>query len=211
MKTMKSGPAGALWLVLLAMTFAYLAVLADQGTDRSTAELEKDLRATKREYKEFKSLNAKLESAAKQSANTARETAIHKFQDFMGECIRRREKDLGAEMTIKQHGEMVRSGTTEVAEVGAPVPANNGPRGGGAYDSSNGDRLRQLDNMKSIYVASKNNSRPAIERQTHAFERYTETIGKFGRQLEWAITSLERELEQREAAKSEESGAPDQD
>jgi len=187
-------------LILAAVTVLPSLLTAAQGTHRTTAELKKDLRATEREYKEFKSLRSKLESAAKQSSNTARKTAIHNFQDFMGECIRRRESDLGSEITIKQHGKMVESGTTDVAKAGAPVPGNKSSKGHGVYESSNGDRLRQLSGMKSIYVGAKNNSLPAIERQTQAFERYAETIGKFGQQLAWGIDGLNNELAKREAA-----------
>jgi len=184
---------GLLNLVLLAA----LPTLAG-ATARSTSEIKKDLRATENEYKKFKSLRSKLDSAAKQSSNTARETAVHNLQDFMGECIRRRESDLSDVITIKQHGEMVKSGTTDVAKAGAPVPGNTSAKGQ-VYSSSNADRARQLSGMKSIYVGAKNNSRPAIERQQGAFERYTETIGKFGQQLEWGVKGMSNELAQREA------------
>lgn len=179
--------------------------LAGQGTDRSTGELEKDLRATKQEFKKFQSLESKLKSAAKQSSNTARETAVHNFQEFMGDCIKRREGELSEVMTLKQHGKMVKSGTSKVSEVGSPVPVKKAGKGVGIYNTTDGDRLRQLTNMKSIYVSAKNNSRPAIEKQAQAFERYTETIAKFGQQLEWAVNGLTQELDRRDAEKKAKS------
>ncbi len=189
-------------LVAAVLTLSVPAV-AKQGSHRSTRELEKDLRDTQQEYKKYNSLSGKLNSAAKQSSNTARETAVHNFQDFMGECIKRREGELGEVITLKQHGKMVESGTTDVTEVGTPVPAKKGAKGSGVYGTTNGDRLRQLTNMKSLYVSAKNNSRPAIEKQNEAFERHTVTIGKFGSQLEWALNALTQELEQREAEKKD--------
>jgi hypothetical protein len=186
--------------------------LAGQGTDRSTSELEKDLRTTKQEFKKFQSLESKLKSAAKQSSNTARETAVHNFQDFMGDCIKRREGELSEVMTLKQHGEMVKPGTSKVSEVGSPVPVKKAGKGVGIYNTTDGDRLRQLTNMKSIYVSAKNNSRPAIEKQAQAFERYTETIAKFGQQLEWAVNGLTQELDRRDAeekAKNEKKAEED--
>jgi hypothetical protein len=192
----------ALVLVAAVLTLSVPAV-AKEGSHRSTRELEKDLRDTKQEYKKYQSLSGKLNSAARQSSNTARETAVHNFQDFMGECIKRREGELGQEITLKQHGKMVETGTTDVTEVGTPVPAKKGAKGSGVYGTTNGDRLRQLTNMKSLYVSAKNNSRPAIEKQSQAFERYTETIGKFGSQLEWGMNGLTQELERREAEENE--------
>ncbi len=197
---------GHFTLVLLALAVVALLptwAAAAQGTHRSDSELKRDLRDTEREFKQYKSLKSKLESSAKQSSNTARETAIHNFQDFMGECIRRREGELGEEITLKQHGKMVKSGTTKVAEVGSPVPVKKSAKGLAVHGTTNSDRLQQLSNMKTLYVSSKNNSRPAIERQEGAFGRYTETIDKFGHQLEWAIDGLTQELAQREAAAQE--------
>jgi len=186
---------GLLNIILIAMLPT---VAGAAGTHRTTSEIKKDLRATEQEYNKFKSLRSKLKSAAKQSSNTARETAVHNLQDFMGQCIGRRESDLGDEITIKQHGKMVESGTTKVAEAGAPVPGSKSAKGQ-VYSSSNADRARQLSGMKSIYVGAKNNSRPAIERQEGAFDRYTETIGKFGQHLEWGINGMSNELARREA------------
>ena len=193
-------------MVIIVATVMSVTALAGQGTDRSTGELEKDLRATTQEFKKFQDLESKLTSAAKQSSNTARETAVHNFQDFMGDCIKRREGELGEVMTLKKHGEMVKSGTTKVSEVGSPVPVKKAGKGIGIYNTTDGDRLRQLTNMKSIYVSAKNNSRPAIEKQAQAFERYTETIAKFGQQLQSGINQMSSELDNRaaEAEKPEE-------
>ncbi|MDX2472724.1 MAG: hypothetical protein QNL91_03375 [Candidatus Krumholzibacteria bacterium] len=200
-------------ILVLAAAVLTLSVpaVAKQGSHRTTRELDKDLRATKNEYKEYKSLSSKLKSSAKQSSNTARETAVHKFQDFMGQCIERREGELGEEMTLKQHGKMVESGTTNVTEVGTPVPVKKSAKGSGVFGTTNEDRLRQLTNMKSLYVSAKNNSRPAIEKQNEAFERYSVTIEKFGSQLEWALNGLTEELERREAEKKEKEEQQEQE
>ncbi len=190
--------ARVLLVMIVAAALAAPAALA-KDTPRSDSALNKDLRTTKQEYKKFQGLESKLHSAANQSSNTARETAVHNLQDFMGECIRRREGDLSEIMTLKQHGKNVKSGTTDVAEVGAPVPGKKSAKGSAVYSTTSGDRLRQLSGMKSLYISAKNNSRPAIEKQTGAFERYEETIGKFGQQLSWGVDAMTLEMEHREA------------
>lgn len=177
-------------LVLISMVTT--GALAAQDSPRTTAELEKDLRETKREFKQFKNLSSKLESAGRQSSNASRQKVMKNIQEFMGQCIQRREKDLGQDLTIKQHGQMVTSGTTDVAHYDSSKPGTKGKEG----DS---ERLRQLSGMKSIYVSAKNNSQPASERQGNAFERYTETMEKFGKQLEWGVNSMSNELDKREA------------
>ncbi|MFT5234438.1 MAG: hypothetical protein ACI9UQ_002484, partial [Candidatus Krumholzibacteriia bacterium] len=113
-------------------------VWADQGSHRSTSELKKDLRATNLELNNFKSFQSKLSSSARQSSNAARQSVIADIQVFIGECIVRREGDLGDEMTIKQHGKDVTSGTTDVAKAGAPVSVKNSGKGLGVYSTSNG-------------------------------------------------------------------------
>lgn len=188
---------------------AAASVLAEQGAHRPTSELEKDLKETKREYRRFENLQKKLERAGRQTANTARMSATEEFQTFMGECIVRRERDLGQEITIKQHGEKVTSGTTDVAEVGAPVPGSGRGKGAAVYDSPNAGRLRQLSLMKSLYVSGKNGARPATERQEGAWERYLTTAQRFGDQLVLAISKMEIELDKRqdkEKAKKARSG-----
>jgi len=184
MSLSKSGFVKMSVAVLIIVATMTATVWAGQGTHRSSSELKKDLRASNLELKNFKSLQSKLSSSARQSSNAARQSVIANFQEFMGKCIVRREADLGDEITIKQHGKNVTSGTTDVAKAGTPVSVKNSGKGLGVYGTSNGDRMRQLSNMKSIYVGAKNNSRPAIEKQTGAFERYSETVGKFGNQLQ---------------------------
>ena len=184
---------GLLVLILIAMVSAVS--WGAPGPERTTNEIEKDLRATQGEIKKFKDLHSKLESAGRQSSNAARQKVIQKLQDFMGECVQRREGDLGEDITIKQHGKMVQSGTTDAALYGKSDPNKKTDQS----EVVNSDRLRQLSGMKSIYVGAKNNSRPAIERQGEAFDRYTETIGKFGQQLEWGANAMTRELEKRSA------------
>jgi len=188
--------------LVLAMVLATGALAADEPS-RSTRELENDLRDTKREFKEFKSLQSKLESSGRQSSNASRQKVMKKNQEFMGECIQRRESDLGEEITLVQHGKMVKSGTTDVANYDSSQSKKDG-------SAVNNDRLRQLSNMKSIFVGAKNNAQPASERQGEAFDRYTDTFGKFGQQLQWGIDAMQQELDNREAkAQAEEKATQD--
>ncbi len=168
---------------------------AAKKTERPTSEIEKDLRATKREHKEFKSLQSKLKSSGNQSSNASRQKVIPNINDFMRDCIKRRESDLGDLITIKQHGEMVKSGTSGAAHYDDSSSSKKSGKG----EEVNSDRLHQLSGMKSIYVGAKNNSQPAIERQGNAFDRYTETIDKFAKQLEWGVNAMTRELDRRTA------------
>lgn len=198
------------WVKLL-LAFALAAFLpvlatAQQDQPRSTSELEKDLRATQKEYKKFKNLSSSLDSSAKQSSNTARKSVIKDFQDFMGECIKRRESDLSEVMTIVQHGEMVKSGTTDVVEVGSKVPGTRQSKFETTRGANSDPRVSQLSNMKSLYIAAKNNTQPAIERQGDSFDRYSDTINKFGQQLQSGINQMSSELDRRaaEAEKAEE-------
>lgn len=183
-------------VLVVAMTTT---VWATQGSHRTTRDLKKDLRATRLELKNFDSLQSKLSSSERQSSNAARQSVISKLQKFMGECILRREDELGEEITLKQHGKDVKSGTTDVAKVGTPVSVKNSGRGLGVYSTTNGGRMSQLSYMKSIYVGAKNNSRLAIEKQTGAFERYTATVAKFGQQLQMGINGMNLALDRREA------------
>ncbi len=186
-------------LVLAVVVMLPASTALAQEADYTTAQLKRALRETNQEYKEFKSLKSKLESAARQSSNTARGTTINKFQNFMGECIKRRQESLGEVMTIKQHGELVTSGTTSVSEVGSPVPTGNNSVEQGIYQAPYGNRVRQLSNMKALYTSAKLNSQLATERQGNSLERYNETIDEFGQQLDGAINWLEGELAKREA------------
>lgn len=193
-------------LTMVLIAILPLIALAEQEKPRSTNELEKDLRATQKEFKKFQSLDSKLASAAKQSSNSARTSVTQDFQDFMGECIKRREGDLSEVMTIKQHGKMVQSGTTDVAEVGSKVPGNKRAKFSQDLGASSNPRVRQLSSMKSLYISAKNSLQPAVERQGDAFDRYSDTIAKFGQQLQWGLNELTAELDRRaaESQKTEE-------
>ncbi len=193
-----------LLVTALAFIFAAPAALAQESV-YNKSQLVKALKETKREYKEFKSLSSKLESAGRQSSNSARGTVTGKIQDFMGECIFRRQEALGEIMTIKQHGQMVTTGTTDVAKAGSPVPTGKNSKELGVYSQPHGDRVRQISNMKSLYTSAKHNARLATERQGDSFERYTKIMDKFGQQLTWAINWIEGELaRQEEEAKAKE-------
>ena len=113
----------------------------------STRDLEDALRKTNKELKTFVSLEKKLASAAKQSSNTARKTALNNIQDHMAECIIRREDNLGQEHTIKMHGETVVAGTTDAADVGAPVGTSRAKTSLNYVEGIEGYLLRQLSLM----------------------------------------------------------------
>ncbi len=171
--------------------------LADELEDFNTRDLENHLRKTSKELKTMKNLEKKLESAGRQSSNTARKSTIDKIQDHMGSCILRREDDLGQDHTIKQHGETVTSGTTSAAEVGAPVGTSRAKTSLNFKEGIAGLRLRQLSRMQSIYVSAKHNKQPAIEKQGESLDRYTTQVVKFRKELETSISILETELEKR--------------
>ena len=89
----------------------------------------------------------------------------------MAKCILRREDDLGQEHTIKMHGGHVASGTTDAAEVGAPVGTSRAKTSLNYVEGIEGYRLRQLSLMQSLFVAAKQNMQPAIERQGDSLDR----------------------------------------
>jgi hypothetical protein len=171
--------------------------LADELEDFNTGELESHLRKTSKELKTMKNLEKKLESAGRQSSNTARKSTIDKIQDHMGSCILRREDDLGQDHTIKQHGETVTSGTTSAADVGTPVGTSRAKTSLNFKEGIAGLRLRQLSRMQSIFVSAKHNQQPAIEKQGESLDRYTTQVRKFREELETSVSILETELEKR--------------
>ncbi len=171
--------------------------LADELEEFETRDLESHLRKTSKELKTMKNLEKKLESAGRQSSNTARRSTIDKIQDHMGSCILRREDDLGQEHTIKQHGETVTKGTTSAAEVGAPVGTSRAKTSLNFKEGIAGLRLRQLSRMQSIFVSAKHNKQPAIEKQGESLDRYTTQVRKFREELETSVSILETELGKR--------------
>jgi len=170
---------------------------ADELKEFSTRELEAHLRKTTAELKTMKNLESKLESAARQSSNSARKSSIGKLQDHMAQCILRRETDLGQDHTIKMHGEHVTSGTTSAAEVGAPVGTSRAKTSLNYKEGLAGLRLRQLSRMQSIYVSAKRNQQPAIEKQGDSLDRYATQARKFREELERSKSILDAELEKR--------------
>ncbi len=171
--------------------------LAGEMEDFNTRDLESHLRKTSKELKTMKNLEKKLESAARQSSNTARKSTINDLQDHMASCIIRREDDLGQDHTIKMHGQEVTSGTTSAAEVGAPVGTSRAKNSLNFKEGIAGLRLRQLSRMQSIFVSAKHNKQPAIEKQGESLDRYTTQVRRFREELEASISILEAELEKR--------------
>ena len=170
---------------------------ADELKDFSTRDLEAHLRKTSDELKTMENLERKLESAARQSSNSARKSSINKLQDHMAQCIFRRETDLGQDHTITQHGQYVKSGTTSAVEVGTPV---NTGRGGSSLSTKEGIaglRLRQLSRMQSLFVSARSNQQMAIEKQGDALGRYATNVQRFREELERSKGILESELEKR--------------
>ncbi len=171
--------------------------LAGELEDFNTRDLENHLRKTSQELKTMKNLEKKLESAGRQSSNTARKSTIDKIQDHMGSCIIRRENDLGQDHTIKQHDETVTKGTTSAAEVGSPVGTSRAKTSLNFKEGMAGLRLRQLSRMQSIFVSAKHNKQPAIEKQGDSLDRYSTQVRKFREELETSVSILETELEKR--------------
>jgi len=169
----------------------------------STKDLEKALRETSKELKTFVNLEKKFASAAKQSSNASRKTAINNLQDHMGKCIIRREDDLGQEHTIKMHGGHVVAGTTGAAEVGAPVGTSRAKRSLDYVEGIAGYRLRQLSLMQSLFIAAQQNMQPAIERQGDSLDRYANFVRRFREELERNHLIIEGELGNRARAKEE--------
>jgi ribosomal protein L29 len=198
-----------------ALTFAALAICltvtagivvdsrASDLKEFSTKDLEKALRETSKELKTFVNLEKKFASAARQSSNSSRKTAINNLQDHMGKCIIRREDDLGQEHTIKMHGGHVVSGTTGAAEVGAPVGTSRAKRSLDYVEGIAGYRLRQLSLMQSLFIAAQQNMQPAIERQGDSLDRYANFIRRFREELERNHLIIEGELGNRAQAKEE--------
>jgi len=184
--------------------------LADELEDFNTRDLENHLRKTSKELKTMKNLEKKLESAGRQSSNSARKSTINDIQDHMGSCILRREDDLGQDHTIKKHGEMVTKGTTSAAEVGSPVGTSTAKTSLQYKEGIAGLRLRQLSRMQSIFVSATHNMQPAIEKQGESLDRYTTQVRKFRKELETSVSILETELEKRareqEMKKEQEKG-----
>ena len=184
--------------------------LADELEDFNTRDLENHLRKTGKELKTMKNLEKKLTSAARQSSNTARKTAISNLREHMGQCILRRENDLGQDHTIKMHGKEVTSGTTAAAEVGTPVGTSRAKTSLNFKEGLAGLRLRQLSRMQSIYVSAIQNEQPAIERQGDSLDRYTTQVRRFREELERSKSILDAELEKRareqELKKEQEKG-----
>ena len=184
--------------------------LADELENFNTRDLENHLRKTSKELKTMKNLEKKLESAARQSSNTARKTSINNLREHMGQCILRRENDLGQDHTIKMHGKEVTSGTTAAAEVGTPVGTSRAKTSLNFKEGLAGLRLRQLSRMQSIYVSAIQNEQPAIERQGDSLDRYTTQVRRFREELERSKSILDAELEKRareqELKKEQEKG-----
>lgn len=173
----------------------------------SDRDLEKGARETGKELKKLKDLEKKLSSSAKQSSNTARKSAINDLQDHMAKCIIRREDNFGQEHTIKMHGGHVSSGTTDAAEVGAPVGTSRAKTSLYYMEGIEGYLLRQLSLMQSLFVAAQQNVQPAIERQGDSLDRYSSYVRRFKEELERNMVIIENELAVR--AQAAEAGQAD--
>lgn len=173
----------------------------------SDRDLERAGKETAKELKTLKDLEKKLSSAAKQSSNTGRKSAINNLQDHMAQCILRREDNLGQEHTIKMHGGHVSSGTTGAAEVGAPVGTSRAKTSLYYMEGIEGYLLRQLSLMQSLFVSAQQSVQPAIERQGESLDRYQSYIRRFKEELERNTVIIDNELAVR--AQAAEAGQSD--
>ena len=195
----------ALTIAALAVCLAIVAGAAAESRAEelekfTTRDLEDALRKTTKELKTFTSLEKKLASAGSKSSNTDRKSVISDIQDHMAQCILRREDDLGQEHTIKMHGGHVASGTTDAADVGAPVGTSVAKTSLNYIEGIEGYRLRQLSLFQSLFIAAKQNMQPAIERQGDSLDRFASFTRRFREELERNKMILEGELEKRAQA-----------
>lgn len=195
----------AMMAICLTVTAGFVAdSLANDLDEFTTKELQGAFRETEKELKTFQKLEKKLSSAGKQSSNSSRKSVIQDIQDHMGGCIIRREEFLGQEHTIKMHGGHVVTGTTDAAEVGAPVGTSRAKTSLNHVEGIRGYLLRQLSLMQSIFVGAKTNMQPAIERQGDSLERYASHTRRFREELERNVLIMEAELENRGQNQEEE-------
>jgi len=188
----------AMMAICLTVTAGFVAdSQANDLNEFSTKVLKDAFRKTEKELKTMKSLEKKLDSAGRQSSNTARKSAIGNLQDHMATCIIRREENLGQEHTIKMHGGHVQSGTTSAAELGSPVGTSRAKTSLNYVEGIRGYLLRQLSLMQSLFVSAKTNQQPAIERQGDSLERYSSNTRRFREELERNTVILKAELEKR--------------
>lgn len=188
----------AMMAICLTVTAGFVAdSQANDLNEFSTKVLKDAFRKTEKELKTMKSLEKKLDSAGRQSSNTARKSTIQDIQDHMAKCILRREDVLGQEHTIKMHGGHVTSGTTSAAEVGSPVGTSRAKTSLNYVEGIKGYMLRQLSLMQSLFVGAKTNMQPAIERQGDSLERYASHTRRFREELERNTVILKAELEKR--------------
>ena len=188
-------------LPLLAAT---LAQAADDAKPRSTNELQRDLRNSEQELKKMQDLQRKMKSAGRESSNSTRQKLAEDLRLHMVDCILRREDDLGMEHTIKRHGETTTSGTTDVAEVGAPVGTSSAKQVKNLQimEGPNADRMRQMSRMQSIFVSTQKIKRSAVEKQGDSFDMYMDKLARYEGQLQLWANDLQNELDARaEAAK----------
>lgn len=165
----------------------------------STKDLNFYMKKTYQELKKMKDLEKKLVSAGRQSSNSGRKSVINDIQDHMGECILRREDSLGQDHTIQRHGgHMVSSGTTDAAEVGAPVGTSRAKTSLNYVEGIEGYRLRQLSMMQSLFVAAAQNQQSAIDKQGDSLDRYSSYTRRFREELERSYNFLISELEKRD-------------
>jgi len=191
--------------ILLAVACAALLAGVARAQDpqpRTTTELRRDLKETEREIKTIQDLQRKLTSAGRESSNTARHSAVDELREHMGDCIVRREDALGMEHTIKMHGQAVKGGTTEAAEVGAPVGTSRSKQVKNLTmnDGPNADRLRRLSMLQSLYVSAVKIERSAVEKQGDAYDSYLAKVARFEKELVAGRDALAAELAEREPA-----------
>jgi len=177
----------------------------------TTKDINYHMKKTYKELKKMQELEKKLVAAGQQSSNSARNSVINDIQDLMGQCILRREDELGQAHTIQMHGGHAVSGTTDAADVGAPVGASNSNSALNYVEGIAGYRLRQLSVMQSLFVAAAQSMQPAIEKQSDALDRYTKYTRRFREELERAYDFMVAELEKRDWNQEEKAAEEEED
>lgn len=184
-------------LALAAAAFAAADEPAGEWSDKSDADLQRELRRVERELDHFRELERDLERSARVSNNTARARVIDDLQQMMIDAVVRREEILGMEHTIIRHGQPP-TGPTSAAEVGTPNANKETRRRMRKGTSTKPDAFLRLAWMQQQVMGGERIYRPAIERQPGAFEQYTGLVKEFGVTLQEEYDGLMDESQRRE-------------
>lgn len=196
--------------ILLAALLAMTAgpAVADYVESLSNQDLKYVTRDVQDEMRRHDNLLSKLKSAGRSSSNSSRKSVVNDLNQAMADVVFEREELLGQEHTIMRHNTYTESGTTDAAEVGAPV----GTRGRNrrvrvGMEDQYPEALQRLARMQSLLVTAKRIEVQAIEKQGEAFEKYSQLARDFGEVILTERNILMNEQTRREEAAAEKAEA----